>query len=109
MFKELNSKRTIKEGIDLSELNFFKLKELEGRELKVDGFFFTDGGFGRQVVVVANGMKVNMPARAVDIFERIRNNDQMVQAMLEGHLAITNIKQAKTKKGSTTTFELTDI
>jgi len=108
MFKELNSKRTIKEGIELKDLPFIKLKELEGTTLKVDGFFFTDGGYGRQVVVIANGYKVNMPSRAVGLFEDIKANDEMVKAILEGHLAIGNIRESKTKKGTTTLFELMD-
>ena len=108
MFKELNSKRTIKEGIDLSTLSFVKLNEFEGKEINVDGFFFTDGGFGRQVVVVGNGSKINMPSRAVSIFEDIKANDEMVKAVLDGKCKITNIRVAKAKKGTTTLFELED-
>lgn len=108
MFNEMNTKRTIKEGLDLSQMQFVKLKELEGRNLHVDGYFFTRGDYGEQVVVVAEGLKVNMPARAVDQFREIDHNPDMVKAILEGHLMITDIAESKTKKGITTAYKLTD-
>lgn len=108
MFNEMNSKRTIKEGIDLSEMNFIKLKELEGRELKVDGYFFTKGDYGEQVVIVAEGLKINMPARAVAQFKEIDVDPEKVKAILEGHLKIVEIAEQKTKKGITTAYKLVD-
>lgn len=108
MFKELNSKRTIREGIDLAELPFAKLSEYEGKTLKVDGYFFTDGDYGKQVVIVANGAKVNMPNRAVRIFEDIDRSPEMIEAILTGHLLITDIAPSKTKRGMTTSFTLED-
>ena len=109
MFKELNAKKTIREGIELEHLPFVKLKELSGHSLKVDGFFFTDGKYGRQVVVVGGGMKVNMPNRAVDLFETIRSDANLLKGVLEGHLALTNIREVETKNGSTVLFELADV
>ena len=108
MFKELNSKRTIREGIDLQELNFVKLKELEGRNIKVDGYFFTRGDYGEQVVVVGEGMKINMPARAVAQFKEIDVDPIKVKAVLDGHLMITDIAESKTRKGITTNYTLDD-
>ena len=108
MFKELNSKRTIREGIDLQALPFVKLKEMAGQDVKVDGFFFTDGGYGRQVVVVGNDKKINMPSRAVSLFEDIKNDPKLLDALLGGHCMITNIKEMPTKKGSTVLFEVAD-
>lgn len=108
MFKELNSKKTVREGINLSDLPFVKLKDVTDDELLVDGFFFTEGDYGRQVVVVANGLKVNMPARAVSLFEKISDSDVLLNGVLEHHLKITNIRESKTKKGSTVLFELED-
>ena len=109
MFKELNAKKTIREGIELEHLPFVKLKELAGHSLKVDGFFFTDGKYGRQVVVVGGGMKVNMPNRAVDLFETIKGDANLLKGVLEGHLALTNIREVETKNGSTVLFELADV
>lgn len=108
MFNEMNDKRTVKEGIELQAMPFVKLKELAGREVKVDGFFFTDGDYGRQVVVVGNGLKINMPARAVSKFEDIKASPEKTKAVLEGHLKLTSIRELQTKKGSTVLFELTD-
>lgn len=108
MFNELNSKRTIKEGLDLTAMPFVKLKALVGDEVKVDGFFFTDGGYGRQAVVVGNGVKINMPQRAVSLFEDIKASPELTKAVLEGHLKLVNIREAQTKKGSTVLFELAD-
>lgn len=109
MFNELNSgKRTIKEGIELKDLQFVKLKEMVGTEIKVDGYFFTEGDYGKQVVVVGNGKKINMPLRAVKLFESIDNNPDLVKGVLEGKCKIVNIKEGETKKGKTILFELAD-
>lgn len=112
MFKELNSVRTIKEGIKLEDLQFRKLKEFTGKTLAVDGFFFTNGDYGKQLVVVARdnegGWKVNMPNRAIDQFEEIKANKEMLAAVLEGHLQITDISEAKVGRGITTVYTLAD-
>lgn len=110
MFEKLNrnSARSVKEGIDLQTLTFRKLKEFIGHTLVVDGFFFTTGEFGKQVVVVANGYKINMPSRAVEQFEEIYNDPEMLQAVLDGKLAINGIEQVRTKKGLTISYNLVD-
>ena len=112
MFKELNSVKTIKEGIRLEDLQFRKLKEFTGKTLSVDGFFFTNGDYGKQLVVVARdnegGWKVNMPNRAIDQFEAIKSDKDMLKAVLEGHLQITDISEAKVGRGITTVYTLAD-
>ena len=108
MFKELNAKRTIREGINLTDLPFVKLSECVGQELHVDGYFFTDGDFGRQVVIVADGKKVNMPNKAVKMFEDIDRDPAMIKAILEGHMLINGIEPFQTKRGNTTLFKLDD-
>lgn len=110
MFEKFNKNyaNTVKEGIDTEEMEFCKLKDFEGKIIKVDGFFFTRGDYGKQVVVVGNGYKINMPERAVEMFEAIRNDEEMLKAVLDGHLLITNIAPKKAKKGNTYTFELQD-
>lgn len=77
-------------------------------ELKVDGFFFTQGKYGKQVVIVANNCKINMPARAVEKFEQIMSDSVMLQAVLDGRLALTDIKEVSTKNGTTTTYTFKD-
>lgn len=112
MFKELNSVKTIKEGIKLEDLQFRKLKEFTGKTLAVDGFFFTNGDYGKQLVVVARdnegGWKVNMPNRAIDQFEAIKADKDMLKAVLEGHLQIVDIQEQKLGRGITTLYTLAD-
>lgn len=110
MFEKFNKQytNTVREGVNTDEMDFCKLKEFEGKTIKVDGFFFTKGDYGKQVVVVGNGKKINMPERAVEMFEDIRSNPEMLQAVLDGHLLITNIEPRKAKKGNTYSFELQD-
>lgn len=110
MFEKFNKNttRSVKEGIDLQALQFKKLRDFIGHTLVVDGFFFTTGEYGKQVVVVANGYKINMPARAVEQFEAIYNDAELLAAVLDGHLQISGIQQVKTKKGLTISYELED-
>ena len=109
MFNEMNNyKQTVKEGIKLENLPYKPLKDFVDYTLFVDGFFFTNGKYGRQVVVVANGAKINMPARAVETFETIMNDDEKLQAVLGGKLCIVDIRIVETKNGTTTSFKLKD-
>lgn len=110
MFKDLNkhARNTVKEGIDLQALSFVKLNEFIGKTILVDGFFFTNGDYGKQIVVVGNGYKINLPARYVEAFETIQADDDMLEAMFSGHLALTNIRSMKSKNGYTTAFDFAD-
>lgn len=110
MFKEMNTtfRRTVKEGINTDDMMFAPIRDFCGKVLKVDGFFFTEGKYGKQVVVVANGWLVNMPKRAVAIFEQIESDDRMLEAVLNGHLMITDIKPLDSKNGTTTAYTLAD-
>lgn len=115
LFENLNTfARTIKEGIDIQALAFRPLKDFRGYDLYVDGFFFTKGNYGEQVVVVAHtldnvGIKVNMPSRAVEQFKNIQANKEMLDAVLTGHLMLTGIRETKTKNGTTTAYEYKTI
>ena len=109
MFRELNKYvDTVREGIDTSDMEFRPLKDFCGKRIKVDGFFFTEGKFGKQVVVVGNGFLINMPGRAVETFEDIQNNEDMLKGVLEGHLCIRDIKMVETKNGTTAAYKLDD-
>ena len=87
MFNELNTQHvaTVKEGIDTDSMEFKPLADFEGQTVKVDGFFFTRSKKYNvdQVVVVGNGYKINMPARAVDVFKSIRDNENMLKVKTE--------------------------
>ena len=107
LFDELNSnsRRTIREGVDLATMEYKSIREFVGNVIQVDGFFFTDGKFGKQVVVVGNGCKINLPSREVEKFERIEENEAMLKGLLEGHLRLSNIKEVATRNGTTTIFK----
>lgn len=110
MFEELNTyAQTIRDGINLETMEFKPLKDFRGMTLRVDGFFFTDGKFGRQVVVVANGYKINMPKRAVEKFEAIQDNPEKLKGVLDGHLALADIKEKDTTNGTTTIYTFKTI
>lgn len=110
MFKELNNHiQTVRDGIDTEKMEFKKLREFIGQEIKVDGFFFTQGGmYGRQVVVVGNGYKINMPVRAVEQFEKIASDTELVKGVLDGKMKIINIGTKATKSGIAVIYELED-
>lgn len=106
-FESLNKsgKRTIKEGIDTEKMTFVPLKDYIGKEITVDGFFFTDKGkYGKQVVVIADGKKVNIPKRYVEQFEQIRDDKEALDAVLAGKLALTDIEEIDSKNGKTVAF-----
>ena len=110
MFEKFNLTNTIREGVDISEMEFKPLSDFAGMKVKVEGFYFNNKGFfGEQLVVIGNGYQINMPKRAVKDFKEIANNKTMLNAVLSGHLTITDISikedevfdeeiQAKVKK-----------
>lgn len=110
MFNELNNQvRTIKEGVNLENMEFKKLREFIGSEIKVDGFYITSGGlYGDSCVVIGNGYKINMPKRAVKQFKDIKENQEMLNAVLQGHLKLVDIKTVSTPKGIAVVYNLAD-
>lgn len=110
MFEKLNTyAKTLKDNVKLDEMEFRPLKDFRGQTLNVDGFFFTTGGkYGKQVVVVANNCKINMPKRAVETFEQIAADEVLLNAMLEGHLQLTDIREIETRNGTSTSYTFKD-
>ncbi len=109
-FESLNtSKKTIRDGINLDEMNFISWKEYIGKDLKVDGFFFTNGKYGEQVVIVADGKKVNIPKRFTEAFKKIRDNDEALEQVIAGKLMLTNIREIDSQNGKTGTFDYKTI
>ena len=107
-FNNLNKRSTVREGIDTQSMEFKPLKEFCGQRVKCDGFFFTDGKYGKQVVVVGSGYLINMPARAVEQFEEIAVNAEAVDEVLKGHLVLKDIKMIDTRNGKTTAYTLSN-
>ena len=108
MFEDLNknnSTRTVKEGIDTEGMKFINIREFLGKEVQVDGFFFSNSKFGKQVVVVGEGSLINVPKRYTADFEAIRDNSEKLAAVLAGGLKLGNIHEADTKNGKTVFFD----
>lgn len=108
-FNQFNSDMVLRpEVCDISEWDFAPLKDYIGGVIEVDGYFFTNGKYGKQVVVVGNGAKINMPGYAVKKFEKIDANEEAVDRILAGQLVIKDIEEMETKNGTTTGFTLAD-
>ena len=109
MFEQLNTYRsTVREGIDTSDMEFARLNEFVGHEFTVDGFFFNESKFGKQVVIVGEGYLINMPERAVKVFEQVEANEEMLQAMLAGKMGIKDIKPITTHNADSTAYPFFD-
>lgn len=106
-FTTLNveSKKTVRDGINSESWEFVPLKNFIGKDVKVDGFFFTEGKYGKQVVVIGEGVKINIPKRYTKVFEGIRDNDDQRNGVLEGHMKLTNIRNMDAKEGKTVAFD----
>lgn len=106
MFENLNKSgasvvpATIK---DLKELPFKSLKDYIGKEITVEGYFFTEGNWGKQVSIISEGVKINMPKRCVEDF--LSMTEEQKKAILDKKLKLTDIKEGKTKNGTTTIFK----
>lgn len=110
MFNEMNNQvTTVREGLETEKMEYKKLREFIGQEIKVDGFYISKGGlYGESVTVIGNGYKINMPKRAVKQFTDIKHNPDMLKAVLEGHLKITDIGTKATPKGVAVIYTLAD-
>jgi len=108
-FDSLNKKSTVKDGVETDNMMFVPLKSFQGKEIHVDGFFFTEGKYGEQVVVVGEGYLINMPKRAVEPFKGIAENSEALNDLLAGHLAISDIKPMETRNGSTTIYKFKTV
>lgn len=110
-FEKFNKKRTVNESINTDELEFMPLKEFINEDVQIFGFFFTDGDFGRQVVLVSKDALINMPARAVADFEVMLSDDETVDAIINGELTLRVgdiIKAKKKGRKDTVAFEYMD-
>lgn len=108
-FGQFNGNRVVREGIELDKLEFHKLDEFIGGVIIVDGYFFTNGKYGKQVVVVGNEAKINMPKYAMERFERIDENEEAKKRILNGELALIDIEPLETSNGNTVAFTMTDV
>lgn len=108
MFNEKNlSKSTVNKSINTKELEFIPLKQFVGRSIRIWGYFFTDGKFGKQVIAVMADALVNLPKRYVEQFEKF--TDEEIEAIKNGGLVLDNVRIIETNNGTTVTFDYADF
>ena len=107
-FNKSGSGAILPESVDLTALEFHKLAEFVGQELTLKGFFFSNGTYGKQVVIYTTtptypmGVKINMPKRYVALFEEVLKTPNAKEQILSNHCLISNIQTKKTKTGKDT-------
>lgn len=92
-FTQFNKRTTVMPGLNTDGMQFTKLRDHIGEELPVKGFFFTEGRFGKQVTIITDNCLVDMPARAVTVFELMAEDQGALEDIFAGRLIITDIKE----------------
>lgn len=106
---ELNYKGGIDWGIDTKDMEFKKCGELpQETALMVHGFFTTpDIGYGRGAVAILDDVLLNLPQRYVETVDTILSDDEMIEEIKTGKVAIvisTFISKKYKKVGYDVTF-----
>ena len=106
---DLNYKGGIDWGIDTKNMDFKKCKEMPYEtELKVHGFFITpDKGYGLGAVAILDDVLLNLPQRYVETVDTIISDDEMIEEIKTGNVAIkisTFISKKYRKVGYDITF-----
>lgn len=94
------------EGLNSKDFPFKNIKDFVGETVPVKGFYFTKGKYGEQVVVIGNGVCINMPQRAVLEFQTIFQDEVNKKYLLAGKIKLTNIKPLDTNSGKTTAYDI---
>ena len=87
---DLNYKGGIDWGIDTKNMEFAKCEEMPyGTTLNVHGFFTTqDNGYGRGAVAILDDVLLNLPQRYVEVVDTILSDDEMIEEIKTGKVAI---------------------
>lgn len=87
---DLNYKGGVDWGIDTTDMDFKKCAEMPlETELKVHGFFTTpDNGYGRGAVAILDDLLLNLPQRYVEMVDTILSDDEMIEQIKAGKVAI---------------------
>lgn len=87
---DLNYKGGIDWGIDTKEMDFKKCEEMpQQTPLNLHGFFTTpDTGYGRGAVAILDDTLLNMPQRYVEVVDTILSDDEMIEEIKSGKVAI---------------------
>lgn len=78
--------------VDASKFDYINLESLytkdgENVRYKVLGVYVNEKGrFGAEPVAIIDGFKVNLPKHLLNDVQLILDTDQMVQAVIDGHL-----------------------
>lgn len=107
--KDLNYKGRIDWGIDTRDMEFKNCAELpQETSLMVHGFFTTpDNGYGRGAVAILDDVLLNLPKRYVETVDTILSDDEMIEEIKAGKVAIeisTFISKKYKKVGYDVTF-----
>ena len=106
----LNYKGGIDWGIDTKNMNFTKCGEMpQETPLKLHGVFITpDNGYGRGAVAILDDTLMNMPQRYVEVVETILADNEMVQEIKDGKVAI-EISEFVSKKYKKVGYDITFV
>lgn len=87
---DLNYKGRIDWGIDTKDMDFKKCEEMpQETQLNLHGFFTTpDNGYGRGAVAILDDTLLNMPQRYVEVVDTILSDDEMIEEIKSGKVAI---------------------
>lgn len=105
-----SGRQTVAEGINTKELEYFKAKELIGSDkfpIRLKGYFTQTGKYGESITVVADGFGINLPKRYVEMFKSF--DDEEVEQLKEGCLAIDSISEFDGNNGKTVTINFIDM
>lgn len=106
----LNYKGGIDWGIDTKNMKFRKCEEMpQETPLKLNGLFITpDNGYGRGAVAILDDTLLNMPQRYVDVVDTILSDDEMMDEIKSGKVAI-EISSFISKKYKKTGYDITFV
>lgn len=108
MFKEKFERReTVNPSINTEDMEFVKIEELQGKTVRLWGYFFTQGKYGTQVVGVAKDCLINLPKRYTENFQSLSKDETL--AVMQGDLVLSDIRALETKQGDTFIFDFEDI
>lgn len=87
---DLNYKGGIDWGIDTKKMEFRKCAEMpQETPLNLRGLFITkDNGYGRGAVAILDDTLLNLPQRYVDVVDTILADDDMIEEVKSGKVAI---------------------
>ena len=101
---------TVADGIDTKNLKYMKAKDIcfeDGDPIRLRGFFFQNGKFGKSITLVTDKIGINVPERYVKMFEEYTPEE--VEQIKQGHLGISKIYMIDTDNGQTPMLEFVDL